>query len=130
MMKVRKDLTGMVFGRLKVLKQSDDYIDPKGNHRSQWLCECSCDDHKQIVVAGRHLTSGATKSCGCLNKEMASKTHTKQNIVDLDSADYGIGYTEKGELFWFDKEDLEIVNSNCWHYNNCGYLVARDKENW
>lgn len=39
MVKVKEDLTGRVFGRLTVIKQVDDYIEPKsGKHRSQWLC--------------------------------------------------------------------------------------------
>ena len=118
---------GFPDSRLTVIQQTDDYVDPNGNHRSQWLCECSCKDHNIIIVASRHLTSGAIKSCGCLKRESAIKTHTKQNLIDIDSADYGIGYTNKGEPFWFDKEDEKIVRQYCWHYNNHGYLVSRDR---
>ena len=32
MVKVKKDLTGMVFGRLTVLEQVEDYICPQGVH--------------------------------------------------------------------------------------------------
>lgn len=65
------DLTGMEFGRLKVLELSG-----KNNQgRLVWLCQCSCGNVKKI--SGHRLTQG-TKSCGCLQKEIASrklKTH-------------------------------------------------------
>lgn len=32
--------------------------------RSRWLCLCDCG--KTVVVAGGHLQSGNTRSCGCL----------------------------------------------------------------
>ena len=53
MVKVRKDLTGKTFGRLKVLEQADDYIRPSnGAHEAQWLCERSCEEHTKLIVRG------------------------------------------------------------------------------
>lgn len=52
---------------------------------------------------------------------------TETNPCDL-SGEYGIGYTLKGEEFWFDKEDYPIVQSNCWYYSNKGYLQTTDRE--
>lgn len=57
------DLTGQRFGRLVVIKK---YGYNEGN---SVLWECICDCGKSSVVAGRSLTTGATKSCGCLRKE-------------------------------------------------------------
>lgn len=62
-----KDLTGQVFGRLTVLYRVDDYIDDSGNHRVMWHCICECGNEKDI--RGTNLTSGVTKSCGCIAKE-------------------------------------------------------------
>lgn len=53
------DLTGQRFGHLVVLERVED--DRHGNRR--WLCQCDCGQQK--VIGGRHLTSGATTSCGC-----------------------------------------------------------------
>lgn len=63
-----KDITRRVFGRLQAVKFS---------HRSSsgkyyWECLCACG--KRTVVRKDHLVSGATKSCGCLNKEVARET--------------------------------------------------------
>ena len=62
-----KDLTGQIFGRLTVLNK-----DPKSTlQKTKWLCQCECGQQKS--VRGSHLKSGKSKSCGCLNKEMASE---------------------------------------------------------
>ena len=62
-MKIRKDLTGLKFGRYTVLRAS---------HRNKWgtlhwWCRCECGTERQI--AQYPLTNGDTKSCGCLRKD-------------------------------------------------------------
>lgn len=65
-MPAKIDIKGKQFHRLKVLGESGR--DQSG--QILWKCECSC---KNICyVRGRDLRSGNTKSCGCLNLEMAS----------------------------------------------------------
>lgn len=61
------DLTGKKFGKLTVVKRGDDYVSPSGAKRVQWLCKCDCGNENLILVAANNLTSGHTKSCGCLN---------------------------------------------------------------
>ena len=39
MAKKTDNLIGQKFYRLTVLKRADDYITPKGNKISQWLCK-------------------------------------------------------------------------------------------
>ena len=58
-----KDLTGMVFGRLTVVKHYG--VNEKGVHT--WLCSCECGN--EAVVRGDALRHGSTKSCGCLAHE-------------------------------------------------------------
>lgn len=62
-----RNLSGRTFGRLRVLDRADDYIAPSGKHHVQWRCVCDCGC-ETIVDAGQ-LTSGKTKSCGCLRAE-------------------------------------------------------------
>ena len=40
MINSRNDLTGKIFGNFLVLNQVEDYVSPKGCHRSQWMCKC------------------------------------------------------------------------------------------
>ena len=119
------DLTGQKFGRLTVIERADEYVSPKGQRHIRWLCNCDCG--KQITVKGNHLKSGNTKSCGCLESEMIAERNIsyckKYNTYDL-SGEYGIGYTSKGEEFYFDLEDYDLIKDYCWNYDKDGYVVS------
>ena len=56
------DLKGRQFENLTVLgrAESDSSRQPK------WVCECACGN--VCIVQGRYLKSGATKSCGCMQR--------------------------------------------------------------
>ena len=58
-----RDLTGMKFGRLKVVERAgyDKY------KKIMWKCTCDCGG--EIITLGRNLLNGMCKSCGCLNIE-------------------------------------------------------------
>lgn len=127
------DLIGERFGRLIVTGRAPDIIDKKSQkHKSCWYCDCDCGTKNKIVI-GSALTSGAIRSCGCLHDEVASEhfkksTHGKKyNKYDLDG-EFGIGYTNKGEEFYFDLEDYDKIKDICWHMDK-GYLIGRDIEN-
>lgn len=62
------DLTGQTFGRLTVLKRDMTVDKSKGAY---WICKCECGNIRS--VKSYSLKSGATQSCGCLNKEINSK---------------------------------------------------------
>lgn len=61
------DRTGFIYERLTVLNQSEKK-DKKGSFF--WNCLCKCGN--KVCVSGSNLTSGKTKSCGCLQKELSS----------------------------------------------------------
>lgn len=63
------DLTGRRFGRLTVIKRVEN--DKWG--KSRWLCRCSCEDENETIVLDRCLKNSQTRSCGCLQKEIATK---------------------------------------------------------
>lgn len=118
-----KDLTGQRFGRLVVVKRAEDHVSISGKHYIQWLCKCDCGN--ESIIIGDSLKCGSTKSCGCLLKEVAKKSMhdktKKYNTYDL-SGEYGIGYTLKGEEFYFDLEDYDLIKNHCWHINEDGYV--------
>lgn len=58
------DLTGVKFGKLRVIKLGEIHITPKGKHCKQWLCECECGN--QVLAMDNSLRAGYKKSCGCL----------------------------------------------------------------
>jgi len=59
---MKYDLTGQRFGKLTVTAPADIK-----NGKHYWLCICDCG--KQTQVPTYRLTSGKTKSCGCLVKK-------------------------------------------------------------
>ena len=71
------DLTGKVFGRLTVIAFA-------GKQRWHVRCECGTE----CVRSRGDLTSGDTKSCGCLRKEVTSQTKGKHH--KCKTREYGI----------------------------------------
>ena len=66
-----RDLTGLRFGRLLVLEA---VLDGDGL-LAGWKCQCDCG--KQCVCKSASLTSGVTKSCGCLQEEQRKENMNK-----------------------------------------------------
>ena len=58
-----KDLAGLRFGRLTVLRR-------KGSERgaATWLCRCDCG--AKTIVTGVRLRLGRTRSCGCFARQV------------------------------------------------------------
>lgn len=91
---VPKDLTGMVFGKLKVLERAENL-----GTRTAWLCRCDCGN--EIVVPSHDLRSGRKKNCGC-------KLYSYPYFRDLTGQRFGyltvVNKTErrdyKGSIIW------------------------------
>lgn len=57
-----QDLTGKRFGRLTATSLAE-----KRSRFYYWNCKCDCGN--EVVIKASYLTSGDTKSCGCLYRE-------------------------------------------------------------
>lgn len=68
---------GNTYGYLTVIDRAEN--DSEG--RAKWLCQCKCGN--QIVVRGKSLRNGNTKSCGCYQKERAAQSNMErvENII-------------------------------------------------
>lgn len=98
-----KDLTGERFGRLTVIKKTDERI----SNRIVWLCKCDCGN--EVKATSSHLLSGRTTSCGCAREGV--------NRIDLTGRRFGrlvvLGSTKK-----------RSGNSVVWHCRcDCGSEV-------
>ena len=69
------DLKGKRFGRYTVIDFDSFKYFKNGSRIAYWLCRCDCGTERSVCSSG--LTSGKSNSCGCLSKEVASKTHSK-----------------------------------------------------
>ena len=65
-----KNLVGMKFGRLLVLKRVPA---PEGKKKAAFF-ECLCDCGNKKIIQGFLLSNGTTRSCGCLAKEVRTQT--------------------------------------------------------
>src|SRR3990167_714899 len=76
MSRIAVDLSGQIFGRLRVLR-------PVIRHRkTHWECICECGRTKAVMSS--NLKTGMTQSCGCLQRERAA------------AAQHRHGYTRRG----------------------------------
>lgn len=94
------DLSGQRFGRL-VAQYKCNY---KKSRWYPWHCICDCGN--EVDVPTRSLVSGNTKSCGCLQREIASKIG-KKTIIDAN------------------QKRLEQTDKTNWRF---GHLVALSLE--
>lgn len=80
-MRTAKDISGHVFGRLTVISRAEN-----SGRKVRWICKCACGN--ETIVAGNHLRSGSTVSCGCFAAESTknrSFIHGKTNSTEYKS---------------------------------------------
>jgi hypothetical protein len=123
------NLMGSRFGRLTVIKRipnrkrhHKDGTWGRGNEKwgpTIWLCKCDCGEEK--IIRGDSLRDGNTKSCGCLNKETASKLFKKESglasmrqlIISYKGSAKRRGYNYK----LTEKQFMELTQKDCYY---CG----------
>lgn len=77
--------------------------------RAHWLCKCKCGN--KVIVSGKNLRSGNTKSCGCYQKELLREKRRKKHkdmigqtygyLKVLDYGDYAVGSNGKRDQRMF-----------------------------
>ena len=112
---INMSLVGRKFGRWTVIAK-----DEMKSSKQYWLCECECGNKKPVVKY--NLTSGRSKSCGCLRKETVGKNstthgHTSKGII---STEYNSWYSMRQRC-----EDPN--NKEYQHYGGRGIKVC---ERW
>ena len=70
------DLTGKVFHWLTVTGKANI----KKSNRLAWHYKCRCGNEVDVIT--NHLTSGHTKSCGCLQKQVTAKMNPAIDITN------------------------------------------------
>src|SRR5574344_1443861 len=114
-----KDLTGQKFGRLTVIKMSEE----RGNRNQiKWICRCECGNIH--IVTGESLRAGKSKSCGCLkhegsynkikDRELALWKHLYNSTIKRRNTQKGFGETNIS-LEYF----IKLSKDNCFY---CGEM--------
>lgn len=105
-----KDLTGMKFGLLTVIKE---YGKDK-NGMTKWLCQCECG--KQKIVLVNSLLSGRTQSCGSCLKSELYKYKLAQNVPNALLA-----LNSKKEEILKEGTNLSSLHANISKSNKSGF---------
>jgi len=77
-MKIKNDLTNMVFGELTVIELA--IPSQNKNKITIWKCKCSCGEYRNILSV--NLTSKRQVSCGCYNKKRMSLKQTRHGLYN------------------------------------------------
>lgn len=85
------DLTGQRFSRMTVLRRA-----PNRGHHVYWVCCCDCGNLRE--VAGEHLKSGRTASCGCLKIERTIAANTRHGHARATTVGQSPTYRSWGDM--------------------------------
>ena len=109
-----KDETGNTYGYLTVISRAPNNKDG----RAMWNCKCKCGN--EIVVAGKHLRSGNTKSCGCYQRQRATESNL-QRAGSLVGKQFGKLFVEEeaGFIKKSDGRNARIYKCKCECGNIC-----------
>lgn len=69
-----RNLVGEKFGRLNVVRFAGKRINSLGY--PVWFWECKCDCGNMVFARGTSIACGESKSCGCFQRDDASRVHT------------------------------------------------------
>lgn len=66
-----KDISGQRFSRLTVI----EFAGIGKENRAMWRCKCDCGN--EVIVSGKSLRTGNTRSCGCLVADLDRERNEK-----------------------------------------------------
>ena len=66
-------MIGLTYNRLTILSDAGN-----NKNRKMVLCRCACGTEK--IIEARQVMNGATKSCGCLQRDMSRTWHRKNGM--------------------------------------------------
>ena len=74
------EILGSRFGRLTVIREAQQKRKPCGQIVRRWECLCECGSWCEVNQ--NNITSGKTKSCGCLFRETVINRNTKHGFAE------------------------------------------------
>lgn len=105
-----KDISGQKFGRLTAIS----FVEMK-DKRAYWNFNCECGK-QSIVLSGKSVRTGNTKSCGCLWMEAISLPRGEANI-NAHYLEYKIAAKKCKRNFSLTKEEFKklTINTKCYY---------------
>lgn len=130
-MGTKKELSGKYFGRLVVINDSGKRAKDGVVY---WSCRCECGNF--VDVYSKSLTSGKTRSCGCLNIESLRANgkeaikHVSKWIEKNKHPSITHGKTKSKEYISWIKLKSRCENLNDIRYENYGKRGIKVCERW
>ena len=100
----KHNLINKRFGKLVVIAKAKSR-----NGRGYWLCKCDCGNEMEVRTDG--LTTGNTKSCGCLHKEHMEQLNEKQWKNEDFKKNKSEQTHKRNKEMWQNKEYSELLKS-------------------
>ena len=117
---LERDLVGEIFGRLEVIEKAPDRFDQRGYRRNYWVCQCECGNIVERRDDG--LTSGQSKSCGCLRREQMS---SKMKEIMTGRIKYGDSRERIHNIWYLMKYRCEDISSPAYErYGGRGIFIC------
>lgn len=121
---IRKNISGQKFGRLTALEYEGD---------SYWKCRCDCG--KETSIAAYNLTTGLSKSCGCLRRDISSaRMHDLRgqrfgHVIALEPTGRRTGHNTVWKCECDCGNICEIAYSNLYRHDHvsCGCVALKIK---
>ena len=118
------NLTGQRFERWTVIEKAGS------NKSGQVLWQCLCNCGNERIVIGVNLTSGRSKSCGCLQRELVIGLQEKslqrlaqvQEVID----DYNIPLTLR--QIYYQLVAKQIILNNSKEYQNLSIVCVKGRD--
>lgn len=118
------DLTGLTFGKLKVIEKAEPRIRKDGKKETRWLCECGCEAKTQRIVRGSDLKNGHTASCGCTRASNLRKINKKNNYFVIGDT-VTVKMSNSNNNMLCDKDFWEQYKDSSWSEDTVtGYARA------
>lgn len=76
-----RDLSGLQFGNLTVIKEVEKPKHIKSIYGHYWLCRCKCGNETIVDTSSLTRTHGSVKSCGCLARQITSEYMRKKKTT-------------------------------------------------
>ncbi len=125
-----EDLSGRIFGKLTVIRRDESKINIKKG--SYWICQCECGN---MAYPSRKSLMDGTRSCGCLQKDIASGKAKPYAGSDKNAwlAKYKRRARDNNVEFTLtDEEFFTICSKNCFYcdvppsHKSHGYITKKD----
>lgn len=128
-MPAKLNRVGLRYGRLVV----EEYVGKDHRNKLLWKCKCDCGNEK--IVVGDNLSSGRSRSCGCLNAEfLKRKGNQYATFSDRKDAIWNVLYSElkkrhkkfSGDILSFELFK-EVSSKPCAYCGTSNSRIIRDR---